>query len=92
MARVDASALVDREAQRVYLAAALGEARRVEQALTAHGIDYAVAIEPYWKRTLMIFPSKLNGAAFYVPAEDLARCVELLAREGLALGLVHDLP
>ncbi len=87
MPRVDREALADVEVERVYLAAELDEARRVEAALDAGGIDYVVEVEPYWKNTLMIFPTRLAGAAFYVEGDAVEGALVLIRGAGLVRGL-----
>jgi hypothetical protein len=85
MGRVDADELADGE--RVFIAGTLREALRVEELLTAEGVDYAVEIEPYG--TSLLF-SQRNGAAFYVPADRAGHCRMRLTAEGLGRGVVED--
>ena len=47
MARVDADALEHHELERVFIAARLKEAQRVEEVLTLEGVDYVVNVEPF---------------------------------------------
>jgi len=86
MARIEADALPDPE--QVYLAASLGEARKVEALLTARGVDYATQVETLGRSTL--FGSLRHGAGFYVNAGQAAYCREALALGGLADGIVHS--
>lgn len=87
MSRIDPDDLPD--AERVFIAATLREALRVEDLLTADGVNYAVQVEPYG--TSLLF-SQRNGAAFYVPASQAAFCRQRLTSEGLGRGVVEDPP
>jgi hypothetical protein len=78
MAPIDPDELLD--AERIYLAASLREAREVEALLTAQGVTYAVEVEELGRTTL--FGSVRHGAAFYVTAAQAAFCRSLLEREG----------
>lgn len=85
MARVESEELTDPE--RVFIAAKLREALRVEEILTAAAVDYAVEIEPFGTS---IFFTRRNGAAFYVESDQAGYCRARLAQEGLARGVVED--
>lgn len=52
----------------VYIAKRLKEAMRLEELLTAAGLDYAVEADEYLGGFL--FKRKLTGAFFYVPPES----------------------
>jgi hypothetical protein len=89
MPRIPMDAFEDgTEIVRVYLAAKLDEAERVERALDAAGVEYAVEAEPYaapgslgaWTRT---------GAGFWVVAAVLDPAADALASAGLTRGLVE---
>jgi hypothetical protein len=84
--RVHAEALAD-DTSRVYIAARLGEAQRVEAVLTEDGTDYVVSVELF-RAGLLSRPH--HGAVFYVPASRADRCRELLVATGLTRGLVAN--
>lgn len=87
MARVDPEEILGKEVTRVYIAANIGEADRVEEVLTDRGFDYIVEIEPYVKRILGIFPSKIAGAGFYVLSDQAPPARTALCAAGLVAGL-----
>jgi hypothetical protein len=87
MARVEAERLSDQETTRVFAAATLREARRAEELLTVHGVDYVVSVEPIF-RTL--FGSPRNGAVFSVAASQAEYCGALLTRGGLGRGVLIE--
>ncbi len=68
--RREADFFEDRELELVYIAKRLRDALRLEKALTASGIDYAVQTENYVGG--MIFRSERVGAFFYVDPEARA--------------------
>ena len=74
----------------IYIAAHLSEAKRVEEVLTRHGIDYAVEIAPYSTRLLGLFPTRYKGAMFYVVAGQARFCRQALHAAGIMKGLVED--
>ena len=80
MRLIDPDAL--RNAERVYLAASLTEARQVEQLLSGSGVDYVVQVEALGRTTL--FGSLRHGAGFYVTSGQAAHCRSLLAGAGMA--------
>jgi hypothetical protein len=84
MARIDPEALSDPE--QVYLAAALGEARRIEALLTARGLDYATRVEALGRSTL--FGSIRHAAGFYVDAAQAEYCRTALVQAGFSNGVV----
>jgi hypothetical protein len=88
MARVAPEDFADKEVARVYLAGELAEARRVEEILTANGVDYAVEIEPYVR--MSIFSSEYAGAAFYVLAGQADFCKRTLFEAGLRAGIEDE--
>ena len=69
-----------REMELVYIAAALGEAQRIESILDAQGIDYTIQVEQY--RAGVIFARVRAGAFFYVLPESASRSREALRRLG----------
>lgn len=86
MPRVHAEALAN-DASRVYIAARLAEAQRVEAVLTEDGTDYVVSVELF-RAGLLSRPH--HGAVFYVAASCADRCRELLVATGLTRGLVTN--
>jgi hypothetical protein len=69
----------------VFIAATIAEARRGEEVLDAHGVDYLIRVEPFG-RTL--FGSLRQGAFFYVPRAQAASCRALLVAAGLGVGVL----
>ena len=90
MARVTLDDFEAREVSRIYLAAEVAEAKRVEQVLTANDIDYAVEVEPYVR--MSIFSSEYAGAAFYVLAGQAEYCKRALFEAGLKIGIQDESP
>ena len=95
MARLDFEKFAGQEVSRIYIAAQLAEANRVEDTLAQHGIDYAVEIEPYRKSTLTVltlFSSGVYaGAAFFVLSGQAAFARGALLAAGLKVGIQdHD--
>jgi hypothetical protein len=77
---------------RIYLAAELAEAKRVEQVLSANGIDYAVEVEPYVSLSFFSFSSEYKGAALYVLSRQSNFCKRVLLEAALAseLGIQEE--
>jgi len=69
----------------VFIAATVAEARRAEEILDAHGVDYEIRVQPFG-RTL--FGSPRQGAFFYVPPDLMASTGALLTAAGLGIGVV----
>ena len=90
MARLNVEDFAGTELARVYIAGRVSEAERVESALTQHGVDYTVDIEPFLKRILGLFTSEYRGAAFYVSAGQAAFARSALLGAGLTQGIVED--
>ena len=86
MARVDAETLAG-DPSRVYIAARLSEAQRVEAVLTENGADYVVSVELF-RAGLLSRPH--HGAVFYVADSRADRCRECLLAAGLTRGLVTN--
>ena len=84
MPRVHAEDLAA-DTSRVYIAARLAEAQRVEAVLTEDGTDYVVSVELF-RAGLLSRPH--HGAVFYVATPCADRCRHLLATAGLTRGLV----
>ena len=66
----------DKDLALVYIAKRLKEALRLEEVLTAAGLDYAVETDTY--RGGMIFVSERVGAFFYVDPDTEAQVRELM--------------
>jgi len=90
MARIEFEDFPDNELTRVYLAGELHEAKRVEEALTEHGIDYAVDFELYKKRIIGLFPAVYQGVAFFVVTGQTALARSTLLAAGLRAGIEED--
>ena len=88
MARIEPDALQDPE--QVYLAATLGEARRVEVLLTSRGVTYATQVETLGRSAL--FGSLRYGAGFYVNAGQAEYSRNALAQGGFSAGIVPATP
>jgi hypothetical protein len=85
MARIDPELVPGEELRRVFVALRLGDARRVEEVLTARGIDYVVGVED-GARTL--FGSPRNVAVFEVRESQATLSVEVLTKAGFGDGVV----
>lgn len=77
------------ELVRVYLAASLDEARRIEGALEDAGVEFAVEVEEVPARSLFGWFQSRRGAGFWVREEDLDRAAGALERGGHVSGLVQ---
>jgi hypothetical protein len=75
------------EIVRVYLAAALSEARAVEAALDAAEVEFAVEVESFASTSLLANAAR-SGAGFWVRAPELDRAADALASAGHVAGLV----
>jgi hypothetical protein len=69
----------DRQLSLIYLARKLNDALRVEEVLTAAGVDYAVETDHY--SAGFLFRKQRVGAFFYVAAEDDRHARDVLRRE-----------
>ena len=87
MARVDLEDLADGAASRIFIAAALSEAKRVEAMLTESDVDYAVIVELF-RAGVLTRPR--HGAVFYVEFAQAGRCREVLSASGLGRGVISD--
>jgi hypothetical protein len=87
MALVEPDHFVDTECVRVYIAGRLGEAKRVEHALTDGGIDYFVAIETFERLLFGVIRREYEGVAFYVPIDRAVLSRDFLRRAKLIAGL-----
>ena len=91
MARVSLEEFGDKEVVRIYIAGALGEAKRVETILAGNGIHYAVEVEPYLTSGIFsIFSSEQAGASFYVTSGQADFCRRVLREAGLRVGIIED--
>jgi hypothetical protein len=69
----------DRELSLIYVARKLNDALRVEDVLTAAGVDYAVEADQY--SAGFLFRRPRVGAFFYVPPEHEVHARAVLRRE-----------
>jgi hypothetical protein len=72
----------------VYIAKKLNDALRLEDTLTAAGIDYGVEADEY--RGGVVFRSTRVGAFFYVDKEGIGAAHEIMRRNGFALMKPED--
>lgn len=85
MARVEPEVLG--EAEQVFIAASLAEARQAEALLSAEGVDYVVQVELF--TTSVLFGPR-NGAAFYVASGEAEYCRSRLTASGLSRGVTDE--
>jgi hypothetical protein len=76
------------EIVRVYLAAKVREGERVEAALDAAGVAYAVEVEAFTTPNVLLGVTRRSGAGFWVAAGDVDGAAAALERAGLVAGLV----
>lgn len=88
MARVETESLTGRELARIFIAARLTEAQRVEDVLTRNVVDYVVNVEPFTGGIFSAFRPR-NGAVFYVRSDQAAFCRIQLAAAGFGRGVVE---
>lgn len=79
-----------RDPERIVIARSLRVALRVEQWLTAAGVDYAVQVESVGRS--LLFRTERMGAVFYVNAGQAAYCRERLAAAGFGRDVVETEP
>ena len=91
MVRVEAEALEHHDTERVFVAARLAEAQRVEEVLTHAGVDYLVKVEPFVAGIFSTFRPR-NGAVFYVIVAQADYCRLKLIEAGLGRGVVAEKP
>jgi hypothetical protein len=89
VARVTLEDFGDKEVVRIYIAGALGEAKRVETILIENGIHYAVEVELYVRLSIFSAPEQA-GAAFYVVSGQADFCRRTLREAGLKVGIIED--
>ena len=73
--------------RRLFAAATLAEARRVEHLLTERGVDYLVSVEPVGST---LFGSIRHGALFSVLTSQALYCASLLSDAGMGYGVLVD--
>jgi hypothetical protein len=78
-----------REIVRVYLAAALDEARRVEEVLDRSAVAYAVEVETFTRPSFLLAGSARSGAGFWVDQSEAEASIDALEAAGLLRGLVE---
>ena len=88
MPRVDPEALEHHELEKIFIAAKLAEAQRVEEVLTLEGIQYVVSVEQFVSGFLFFRPR--NGAVFYVSTAQADHCRSRLVDAGLSRGVVAE--
>jgi hypothetical protein len=77
--RQEPDAFGDRALSLIYLARKLNDALRVEEVLTAAGVDYAVETDHY--SAGFLFRRQRVGAFFYVAEEDDQNARDVLRKE-----------
>ncbi|HSN90352.1 MAG TPA: hypothetical protein VLS93_03915 [Anaeromyxobacteraceae bacterium] len=81
--------LEGQEIVRVYLAAALEEARRVEEVLDRAGISFGVEVETYTRTSFLVGGSARSGAGFWVDLSAADEAIDALEAAGLLRGLAE---
>ena len=89
MTRVEPDALEHHALTKVFIAARLKEARRVEELLTGHGVNYVVKVEPFIGGFLSALRPR-QGAVFYVQEAQASFCRDRLTAAGLDRGVVVE--
>lgn len=90
MALVDRDVLESQPCARIYIAGKLREAKAVEAALTALGLDYFVDIERFERMLFGVIRREYDGVAFYVPLSEAERGRHALRQARLTAGLEGD--
>lgn len=88
--RRDPDFFEDREMDLIYIAKKLKEALRLETALTASGVDYAVETDKYSGG--VIFRSERVGAFFYVLPESAEEARRILQEHGFRFPVAENVP
>jgi hypothetical protein len=85
MARRTAEELSGTPLSLLYIAGNLSEAKRVEDILSGHGIDYTLTLQPFVKTSFLgiIFGGSYMGLYVLVPTAQHRFCAELLHARGL---------
>ena len=89
MGRVEPDALEHHDLERVFIAAKLTEAQRVEEVLTLEGVEYVVNVEPFMAGVFSTFRPR-NGAVFYVASTQADYSRSKLISAGLGRGVVAE--
>jgi len=89
MSRVEPDALEHHDLERIFIAARLTEAQRVEDVLTLEGVEYVVKVEPFVAGVFSTFRPR-NGAVFYVVSSQADYCRSKLISAGLGRGAVAE--
>lgn len=76
------------EVVRVYLAGALDEAQAAERAMDGAGLTYAVELEEYRTRSILVGSATRQGLGVWILERDLDAACAALERAGLLKGLV----
>ena len=76
------------EVVRVYLAGELDEALAAEQALDRAGLTYAVEVEEYRTRSILVGSATRQGLGVWILEVDLDAACAALEQAGLVKGLV----
>jgi hypothetical protein len=77
------------EIVRVYLAAALEEAQRVEEVLDRAGVTFGVEVETFTRPSFLVGGSARSGAGFWVDLSEADESIDALEGAGLVRGLVE---
>ena len=80
---------VEHELERIFVAARLAEAQRVEEVLALQGVEYVVEVEPFVAGIFSTFRPR-NGAVFYVRSSQAPFCRARLLEAGLGRGLIDE--
>ena len=88
MAKVEPEQI--RDPERIFVARSLRLALRVEEWLTAAGVDYAVQVESVGRS--LLFRTERMAAVFYVNAGQAAYCREQLTAAGFGRDVVESEP
>jgi len=85
MGRRTAEELAGTQLSLVYIAGSVLDAEKAERALTEHGIDYTLSLEPFMKASTFgtVFGGTYTGVFFFVQAAQHGFCQDLLASRGL---------
>ena len=89
MGRVEPDALEHHDLERIFIAARLTEAQRVEEVLTLEGVEYVVNVEPFVAGVFSTFRPR-NGAVFYVASTQADYSRSKLIGAGLGRGVVAE--
>ncbi len=88
MTRVAMDSIPEDEAERIFLAGKLNEAKEVEELLTRAGVHYAVEVEPYRGSGLLSSFFEYQGAMFYVRSDQAVFCRQKLVDGGFEYGVI----